>query len=312
MKKRFYIDASALKNAACWRQLCLRILKHTRGETDRDYKIAYGSAGHIFLDGYYRGKTPKDAAREAYEYYKKFEDQISPSEREFRTPSHLLDVIKAYTKIYPRSADGIIPDVDGSGEALVENTFSVPVRSNDLFELFFCGTIDLCCTYFGICNVFVDHKFIGQYYKEGYFNSYEFDIQMATYSLAYLKVLKIEHIPSFLINGVFIKKGTQKARDEGEFDGVVFQRSQVFSYSRSKLEAFEKWLEKKFDKLWETINNPNLDKIIAEDYDMACCKTPFGLCDYFNLCAAPAEFWTTILEHKYNTKVYEPLKFREI
>lgn len=307
----YYVDASLLKEGGCFRKLINKSILQLRSKETVTYKMAYCSAVHIFLDLYYRGRSHQDCARTAVDYYKNYLDEISSDPKEFRTLPHLVEIFKAYIARYPRGKDGLDVTINKEGEPLIENQFSVPYKANEFNQLIICGTMDLYCTYNGIANTFVDHKGSSGYYKEGCFDHYQFDIQMMLYSLFSQKLFGLAEPPSFVINGFFIKKSTIKAADEGIFDGVAFHRSPVFKYDQTTINAFELWLGRQCEKIWQTINN-DPQKVADEDYNPALCAGKFGFpCEYFDLCAYPEKLRAAILKHKFETYLYEPLKFRE-
>lgn len=309
-KQVIYVDASSLKDCGgCYRKYYLNNLKGYNLLEEKEYKMQYGTCFHKFAELFYSGVPVKDAISTAVESYSEHLKGIIFPEDEFRTPSHLIAVCKKYAESF--GSDVIVPvknPVDG--KPLVEAKFAIPWFHTSLYEFILCGTIDLVCLYDGeLC--LVDHKTTGTYLgnSEGFLKGFELDIQAALYCYIYKSINNLEKAPVFLVNGVFIKKPTDKAAKQGFFDGVAFKRSSVIYYSNEKLQDFSKWLEK-----WRFNMLALLEVEESALYDQpnfAFCKNSFGLCKYFPVCSAPVDCRKGILDYSYLQKEYNPLKFRD-
>src|SRR5438067_11101394 len=89
-----YIDASSLKDSGCLRKFYWSIVKGWQPIKERlDYKIAYGSAFHLFSESWYRGETLKNSVLKAVNYYSPFVENGLP-DMEFRTVDHLYRTCK--------------------------------------------------------------------------------------------------------------------------------------------------------------------------------------------------------------------------
>jgi hypothetical protein len=335
-KTVIYVDASSLKDCGgCYRKYYLNNLKGYNLLEEKEYKMAYGTGFHKFAENFYSGVSVKDSIQIAVDYYSEHLKGIIFPEDEFRTPSHLIQVCKKYAESF--GSDVIVPikslqdcpncspkepdkehaakchtckDTGKVEKPLVEAKFAIPWFHTSLYEFILCGTIDLVCLYDGeLC--LVDHKTTGTYLgnSDGFLKGFELDIQAALYCYIYKSINNLEKAPVFLVNGVFIKKPTDKAAKSGYFDGVAFKRSSVIYYSNEKLQDFSTWLER-----WRFNMLALLEVEESALYDQpnfAFCKNSFGLCKYFPVCSAPVDCRKGILEYSYLQKEYNPLKFRD-
>ena len=318
-KRQVFIDASALKNSSCFRNLWWSIFEGYQGSNDKNHKLAFGSAIHIFLEDYYIGKSIKDSINRAIEYYKPYNETLDVTPREFRTVSNLIRICKAYAEEYGTAAHiwetekAIEPLKDIDGKPLVEYKFAIPIWANEHFDLLLSGTIDLVATYHGYPCVLIDHKTTAMAMNDKFFDNYDWDIQPMLYCKVWKEANKLEEFPHFVINGVFCKKPTEKGEKSGIFDGVLFKRSSLISYSNDQMVEFDKWLCKKLHNIIANLSliseNPKFDPAI--DYNMAACKTVYGDCKYFKVCSLPKENQSIKLDISFIKHHYNPLKFRD-
>lgn len=347
-KKQIYIDASALKNSACFRRLwwtiveCYKLdfkdeleivlepISHpdnpaTRKINRLDYKMAFGTAFHIFLENYYKLKPIEECANLAIEYYQPYNDNLYPSPREFRTNTHLLNCIKKYKEHYPRQRDGekfllgpddFQPHIDKLGNPKIEYKFAIPFWGNDKYDLFISGTIDMIAEYCGIKELLIDHKTNAPKSFEdkaidSFFAPYSFDIQTMLYSKVYKELNDLDYYPQVMINGIFLKYATAAASKEGIFDGVLFKRSTNFQYTNEQMRWFDGYLARKLSLLISYLDGRQGENLPEDNFEMSACKM-YGLCPYFKACSTEDKnFQSIILQTQYVRHHYNPLKFRE-
>lgn len=325
MKRTIFIDASSLKHISCFRKFYRMVVKgyKTKDSYKSDVPMAYGSAIHKFLEGYYNCLPMTKCVDMATEYYKPYSENVGYSPREFRYNNNLINCCKEYQKQYPRlknETDDIIthhndfqPHLNEKDKKTVEYKFAITIYENDNYILVLTGTVDLVCSYAGIDILLVDHKSSSSSaeYSDNFFDDYVLDIQTMLYSKVYKESLKLDYYPMVLINGIFVSKPTQKAEKEGIFDGVEFKRSAPISYSAEQMETFNTWYDITVAGIINQLNN-NFKE--AENiYNLTQCKAGYNnshKCQYFDVCKLPKKFHAGALESNFFVKIYNPLEFR--
>lgn len=304
----YYIDASLLTHSNCLR----RILFMQQGYTKYpiSIKMEYGTAFHKGLHSYYSDGDQAKAIAIAAKHYDKFNALIP--EKEFRTPLHLRKALKAYF-LYYGTADALKPLIEPkSGEKLLEIKFDIPIeevfpnlfKANDFNNKYhLVGTID-CIADYAQTICIVDHKSTGAFKINEYMDQYFLNIQSRFYSFIYNVLTSQGYIP-FIMNGIFLKKNTDKATKLGEFDGASFERSPIINFTQEQMDEFVAWLG-------STINSI----CIAVDNDLAypnfaACDEKFSRCLYTDVCQYGVSLHKDILNTKYVTKLYNPLTFQE-
>lgn len=304
-RKIIYIDASSLKESGCLRKFYWSSIKgYSSGKESSDTKIQYGSAIHLGLESWYKGEEVKDCVVRAIKHYEPFTENLS--EKDFRTVDHLYRTLTGYFRQYPREGDNIVP----LSKEHIELKFSIPFWQNDEYVIVLCGTIDMKATYAGM-KIIVDHKSTSANNAEFYFSDYDLNIQVMFYSWLDKQISGESSYLPVLVNGIFIKKPTIKAQEKGEFDGVTFQRSTVITFSNEQMAQFEYWLNSKISYIIQGLENGDTDNYFHYSFDLAFCKTPFGVCKYFNVCRVPMELQAASIEANYKIEEYNPLKWRE-
>jgi hypothetical protein len=321
IKRQVYIDASALKESACLRHLWWdAVIGYTpTGSKQKEYKMAYGSGIHKFLENYYLLKpSVKDCIQSGVDYYQPWNDELNITNWEFRTGNNMFKTCKAYAVRYPRrkeqetlflATDDFHPLVDPTGKPYVEYKFALPIYSGKDYDLILCGTIDLICSYDGESPLLVDHKTTANKVEEAqyFFRQFDFNIQTMLYSKVWKETHGLDYYPKVLINGIFLKKPTKKAEDAGIFDGVEILRSHVIEYTNEEMDNFDKW----FDGKLETIIS-YLDSGEEVPFDMSCCGPKFSkMCQYYEVCKLPKSFQQGRLDCDFEIQQYNPLAFRD-
>lgn len=327
-KQTIMIDASSLKHISCFRKFYWMVVKGYKNKvfSDREYPMAYGSAIHKFLENYYGCRPLIDCINVAKDFYKPYSNNIPFNNKEFRYTENLLKTCEAYSEKYRRIKDTTSTDADAEeiiihnddfqplfnikGEKTIEYKFSVLLYENEKYRLVLTGTVDLPCSYRSIELLLVDHKSTGTNVDKAqeFFDDYALDIQTMLYSKVYKEQLRLDYYPPVLINGIFIKKPTQKAEKEGIFDGVEIIRSPPISYSEEQMEQFNQWYNERIAeiKLYLVNNFEEVERI----FNLTQCKLAGQRCQYFDVCKLPLKFHTSKLESSFEVKQYNPLKFR--
>lgn len=305
-----FVDASGLKDTGCFRKFywsCVKGFRIADGADVYDLKIEYGTAFHKFLELWYRGVAFDEATKAAQVYYDKIlvaTPWALQSEYEFRSMTHLIKSIEAYAKQYPREYDGLKAQA-------TEQKFCFPFWKNDRITIMLCGTIDFVGTYHDI-PVICDHKTTASYVTKNYFDQYELGIQTMFYSWIwnYLNKDK-EKFRGAVVNGIFVKKPTDKAAKLGQFDGVKFERSRLFEYTDAQMRFFSTWMNSKMHLIQHYLSAPleNQPAFFESNYDLTFCKTPFGQCKFYNVCKSPPSAQQSILKNMFQPSTYMPLLF---
>jgi len=322
-KTTIMIDASSLKHISCFRKFYRMVVKGYRAKDvyKGDYKMAYGSAIHKFLEAYYACKPMVDCIKAATDLYRPFNDSIKYSPREFRYNENLVKTCLEYRKHFTRLGtvennniqipdSDFQPHVDVKDKQTIEYKFAITLHETDDYILVLTGTVDLVCSYAGIDILLVDHKSTATSteYSDDFFSNYALDIQTMLYSKVYKESLKLGYYPMILINGIFISKPTKEAEKENVFDGVEFKRSSPISYSNEQMGQFNFWFSK---KIAEIINYLESNFFGAEaDFNLSFCKNGFSTCQFFDVCKLPLRFHQASLENNFVVKQYNPLEFR--
>lgn len=320
MKQKIFFDASSLKQIACFRRFYNIVVQGLKAKESKDYKMAYGSAFHKFLENYYLCRPIKDCINIAADYYRPYNANVPAHPREFHTSGHLIKSCHEYIKQFPRVSleneeiaihpDDFQPHIDTNNRDTIEYKFSIKVYETDKYELILSGTIDLVCEYGGYKLILVDHKTTSTSieYAENYFDEYALDIQTMLYSKVYKEGLNLAYYPSIIINGIFKKKPTQKAEKENIFDGVAFKRSAPISYSAEQMEIFNEWYNAMLADIKFSLDADF--KYAYNNYNLAACQQAYGPCAFINVCKLPNNLQAGALEARFYKKEYNPLEFR--
>jgi hypothetical protein len=288
--------------------------------------MAYGSAIHKFLEGYYSCLPIRQCVEMALEFYRPWHEAVPFNKLEFRYNNNLIKTCMAYATEYKRvygddeEKDILLNSADFQPRKIseeknaVEYKFAFLIWQNDFYELYLTGTVDLVASYAGLDLLLVDHKSTGFSFNkvDEFFDGYSLDIQTMLYSMVYKEKLNLDHYPMVLINGIFISKPTVKSEKEGTFDGVQFKRSQPIDYNdgvlNEKMNQFEKWYKRIVEGLIAYLETDIT--LMYDDYNLAACKEGFQPCAFLDVCKLPRRFHAATLEARYDVKEYNPLKFR--
>lgn len=304
-----YIDASALKDFACRRKFYWNTIVGWKAKTNwgADYRMEYGTAFHKFLEDYYSNKPVTNAIDRALKHYEPV-NKCVPAD-DYRDLFHLEMSVTNYVKTQPREHDNLKANKGFTGEYLTEQKFSIPYKIiNDKYVIVLCGTIDLIGMYNGIPCI-ADHKTTSGN-PRNYFDEYELGIQPMFYCYIDKLVNKRNDVLPFLINGIFLKKQTDKVITKGGWDGALVQRSNLMFFSKDQMSMFEEWLGSCIAQIVTSLQATSSFSM-ENDPELSACKTPYGLCKYFKVCKMGdnVEHRNMILNSFYERKHYNPLLF---
>ena len=307
MKPTFYINASALKEAACDAKFLFTVLKGWELKSFNTARMEYGTAFHYFLADYHIGKPTKECIEKAVAHHKQFEGQLS--EMDFRTAFHLSRSCIEYVRQYKDDSSLEVLLHPDSNEPIVESQIAYPFYSCADFDIILTGTVDMIAEHFGVKSI-VDHKTTSAR-QDSFFYSYDFEIQTKYYSWL-LNLLYGEGYLPVVINGIFLKKATQKYWKNQKtvaFDGVAFERKS-FEQIPEKMEEFDRWVRLKLDKLicllGDTVAGDN-DPLDPTNQERSFCNAHFGRCKFQSICDAWPAMRETVIDTEYIEKPYEPL-----
>jgi hypothetical protein len=267
--------------------------------------MAYGTAFHKFLQDYYNGVEPELAVQKAVDYYTPH--SLNLPEDAWHTGAHLVKAITTYQQTYPRGGDGVEVSLSTDGKPLTEQKFSIPFWNNDTHEIILSGTIDLIGSYYGTMCL-LDHKTTSSApaFARSFFESYDIDIQTMFYSWVTKNYLGFNHYPPVIINGIFLKRATQKAAKMDLFDGVHLERSGLIAYNDDQMAVFETWVLAKLDGL-----KAMLTGVARPTPEFAACKQSFGLCEFWKLCRADRSLTNDLIDMNYTKTKYDPALFQD-
>lgn len=310
-KKTIYFDASSFKKPTCmrrtkWHQIDGLVPNNSRGWAS-NYKAGYGTAFHKVFQRVLGGMPIDEAISFGVKFYTDtYGSYISNSPFEFRTPEHLDATLRTYFYRQYKS-DLLIPMVNSeTGGYLSEIKFEYPYYETSEFVVKIVGTIDLIADYAGrICVT--DHKVTGARDMEDFFHSFELDIQSRMYVWMYYTLTG--QILPFLVNGIFIRKPTEKSMVKGVFDGVVFQRNNPpLEMTKEKIDFFQSWLFRRLDRIIKGYEEGTLEM----DYDLSACKELFNQqCIYYNICRLDPSQQDMVLRGGHKVEPYNPLLFQD-
>ncbi len=319
-KRQIFIDASSLKESNCFRRLWYKIYFGYKNKEEKTHKMAFGNGIHVFLENYYNLVPLRECVDKALNFYKPFNETLEESIYEFRTENNLIKICREYSKKFPRKNEETIlldtgdfqPLIDSNNKRMVEYKFAIPIWLNENYELILCGTIDMIAEYLDYPLLLIDHKTTALRESDEFFDNYYFDIQPMLYSKVWKDTHNLKTYPPVLINGIFVKKPTQKAEKEGFFDGCSIRRGPIIQYNDSQMQEFEYWLDKKLELVTTILASyEDIEQTAKNNFDMASCRSVYGMCEFFNTCKLPREHQQAKLDYAFEKVVYNPLRFRD-
>jgi hypothetical protein len=330
-KQIIYLDASTLKSSACMKYLYLHNIKglKSRATGKNDFKMHYGTAVHAALGspfnevtgphkhGYYSGESIRSCLEKALNLYRPYEEDALMSKwSSWQHSEHLRQTLTLYFELNHLGADGIEPLKDSKGNAILEQKFAIPVWSNDNYEIALSGIIDMRCLYFGQ-HVIMDHKTHGVTFFDGadpvkkFFNQYKMDVQTMFYVWIDKMANKRQDYLPIVINGIFLKKPTEKALKQRIFDGAIIERSRAIQYDEGQMRRFELWIERKLSTICSHLNSPNPEESFFADDERSVCSN-YGGCKFFNTCELGDLISQRMsLDTEFDSVEYNPLLWRD-
>lgn len=293
-------NASLYKSSSCLRKVWYTLFRGLTKDS-KDFKMAFGTATHKFLQAHYEGKDFEQGLKLAVDYYA----NIYVPDGDFRHAGYLASVCMQYKDFYKNGGD-MLRVVDSV--KTLECSFAYPFYQTANVEVLLCGTIDMIAI-MGGRKVIVDHKTTSVTQVDTYLNSYQLSPQLMVYKYIYQKLFKGEDV-GCLINGIFLSK-TGKTK---------FQRSMIFEYTPNQLEILQHHLIQTVEhivsnfeaalNLWEKNPDYRIMQLFTPNY--TCCDEKFGMCQFAPVCMTDSdEDKESIISNEFVTKIYNPLKFSE-
>jgi hypothetical protein len=301
-KHIYMIDASLLGISDCLKKVDYI---HNEGLTtpDAQFKMDYGNGFHKFAGAIDSGVEYIQALQTALQFF--LPKCIYVPEEDFRTVDHLNMVCQTYYKYWYKEGRDIYKTKVINGKPAVELAFCFPYRTTPTYDVLLTGTIDKIATFDGRDFV-MDRKVTALWRKQNFFDGFELDPQLKFYSWVCKRYGLSEYYMPGIIDGVFIKKPTEKTKNKitgklelnKEWNGVSFERSAPMEYSEESMIEFEEWVVDKID----TIIKAEETKTFRRNFN--CCSDVYGMCQFSGLCLGrkPIEM--------YERRDYNPLKFQ--
>ncbi len=313
-----YINASLLKSAGnCDRKLNWQGVEGWTCENKvSNFKAGYGTALHKGLECWYAkpaGERSISLIQElatskvtkTYEPYCPYID-----EKDWRTASHLVRTWHKYCAFYCPLNDPLtalqLPLSNVASKSLLEQKFCIPYYEDNTLVVYITGTIDMPAEYCGQLCI-ADHKSTSRKPEE-FFMGFKFNIQ-AQFYVHWFKILSgMDTYVPFLVNGIFIKKNLVEDEKKGLFNGVSFERRLVV-YSDEQMKEYSEWLNWKLNAIIDMIEGKLRSTVMMNP---SACEGKWSMCQYYNVCAKPAQFHNDILRSSFQQIPYNPLKQIEI
>jgi len=303
--KRLMIDVSLIKNSNCLREVNY---SHNHGFTSKHgtYKMEYGSAGHEYMKIWYSNVL---TAENPYEYHQqglsaamaKYVDCEVP-EDDFRQLDHLLMVLQMYNAYVSNLGDGDFkPAVNENGEALVELPFALPYGKTPKkgIEVIICGTTDMIIEYNGRLG-FVDHKITALWGEDQFLRSFILSPQLFFYAKVIKKLMNLNYYPTAFINGIFLKKGTQKE----PYRVCSIKRSEPIEISPMLAKEFNTFFDEKIAAIMKAVD----DEYYPPNFN--CCTKIYGQCSFTKACQLEFdEDRVDVLKSTMKQREYNPLNW---
>lgn len=333
------LDASALKKSACSLAFYRTLIEGWR-QPINSTEIEFGSAFHRCPERLEITGKIFDGIKAARDYYLKV-PKTPPAKAKFYSVDYLGYVCSCwYASGFMQDSfetlkdtnnlsepcevckgNGIIKDSPSSspcyacqgkaltvypqGKPLVEMKFALPYYESEYCIIMLSGTMDRIARHktSGLLAV-VDYKTTGAYDPKSFLEKYELDGQLMFYTMSLRKHLEKAAPESILykyrgkdigacIDGIFV----------GADNKFEYRRSEVFVYSKARMEEYEKLVHNKCKEISKMIET----KYVPRDglLNGACT-----FCNFKNACAAPdKETEQFVLNRNFKQVKYNPLTF---
>lgn len=321
-----FLDASALKNAACGRRLFWDVFTGYREHTTNN-DTHWGSAFHKFRAEYKKHNDTMLAIASALKLWKEVDVKIKDNKK-YLTDTFLTDACMRYALTYANDYSEPVIDFE-DGQPLLEpkSRFAFPFFVKNNIEILIAGTMDDVSyynspSYFQGSSGFVvdDCKTAGAFRIYEHLSSYFLDPQLRVYRWAIHKYAQyrpqsiwntIDKSPNVgcRIDGVYYKA----PKTPQDMPSVEFKRSKIMVFKHWELLELERDVIKIADQLISDIltyeNTGELPPRSGITTNI-CTSAKWGPCKYATVCqAVDEEEMRSNLETLFKTQVYNPLNF---
>ena len=269
--------------------------------------MVYGIAVHKFVDVMYQtGGMYPIAIKAALELFERLPKTLEFKSEWLCDPLHMRTTCHRLWTTYIEEEKNFEVLFLGNKPA-TEQTFNFIYYEDDDLIVRLCGTIDSIGQFKGGCFAIRDWKTTSFWDKKKYMKQYELSRQLRIYTLA-CKLMTQREPESTLgkigatkmgafIDAVLLKK---------EANEVEFVRSDVHQYSDEELSAFQLTLDDQCRKLSVAIKTGYIPK---EGIVNGSCITPYGLCDFWNVCKSSKNVGEVLLARDFKKREFNPLEY---
>lgn len=316
MKKIIYLDASALSKSSCFLRLYRTVVEGWRAEHKHN-DTEYGSAFAKFKEALMHNQgNYMEAIPVAHTYFREQDCNIRPN-KDHLDIGHLTTTCMSYVNKFgaKREKDTfqIFKD-ETTGAPLVEGKFAIPYYADKNVQIILSGTMDSIGKFSNGCVAIEDDKTTSSWNRQKYLDAYKLSPQLIFYRLCF--GLLAEYLPPGNKYQELMSK-----HQIGCFVTVAFLakdkptewvRSPVYFYSEQQLEEYKNILDSTISRLANTYYYKQEHNVTINREGMVngACQTPYGFCDFFNVCSAPEGAVDSMLKGYFVQRPYEPLKFR--
>ena len=300
------LDASAAKESSCIRRLYWNIVKGYRVSLQAN-DVEFGTAFHIFRKIIRTDKTLlSEALDKTCNYFSEKPMYIKPKKK-YLDLEYLKQVCSMYY-VNVVQDDDHIPIVTPSGEALLEQKFSLPYYTDEDVDILVCGTIDELGVITKGAHYIMDAKTTSMWNQDEFLNNYTLDAQMRWYAWCiyqYAKYFPDSIVAQFATHNFGIKIDGIFLSGKDKFE---FKRSSLFPITKRDIMEFELLLNDLVTSLVRSVKSNILP--FRQGTINGSCITKYGPCKFFGPCAAPDDIATGhILKNNFVQVDYNPLNF---
>lgn len=289
-KRIVRLNASALRHAACIRKLWFTVIDGYKAKRNSG-SIEYGTAVHKIAQALDSGSDLPVAIAKGQMHLHKSEPIYSRQDKHL-DEFHLTRTAMAFN--IERSRSGTVfsdsellkfPD----GRPLVEQTFSIPIYSDENFDFLLEGTLDRLVKILRGCICYEDFKTTAASKDHRiYLKSFRLSHQLLTYVFALYQYI-LAFPDHSLSKAVAESNGKIGTRIIGVFvdpnEPTTFEASEVFFYTDKELHDFYIQLKNLCLKLIPFLSSNELP--YAEGQFNSYCSAGYGSgCSFFDLCAS--------------------------
>lgn len=303
------LSSTALGKSACSLNLWRTVVEGYRPPL-MSAKVVYGIAVHKFIDTMYKTGDIGLAFTKAKKAFDlpKVDDRKAPH---ISDQKHLITTCANLWSGFMQD-DSTFDVLQIDGVPLTEQTFSIKsFYEDDIISVDLEGTLDKIGQFKGGCFAVGDWKTTSSWSSAAYFERYELSRQLRLYRLACIHASRVAPDSTLgrigktkmgcFIDAIFIKPNA----NENEV-----KRSEIYQYSNDDMIAFELSLKRKCAELSDKIAcNVHLFK---EGILNGSCEGKWGLCQFWNVCQAPANVAALLLERDFVKVVFNPMDYNSL